>query len=68
MLGTTFKGKAVSRGVSLPGDLWEYLRLRAAREDRNVSTLVRRAIEKEIFARAEACLVDQGIEYDTEVE
>jgi hypothetical protein len=63
-LGTVWTGKAVSRGVSLPDDMWEYLRLRAKREDRNVSTLVRRALEKEIFARAEARLVDPSVEYE----
>ena len=40
----SYKGPALSRGVSLPRDLWEALQERAMSEDRKISTLIRRAV------------------------
>lgn len=64
MLSPLFTGKAKGTTISLPDDMWEYLRLRAAREDRKLSTIVRRALEKDIMDRAEQRLVDPSVEYE----
>jgi hypothetical protein len=54
-----FKGKARTSGISLPEDMWTYLRERAKREDRSLSMVVLRAIEKDIFAEAERATAAQ---------
>ena len=47
-----FTDKMISRGVSLPGDMWAYLELRREREGVAVSRQIRMALEREILDRA----------------
>ena len=61
-----FNSKSESRGVSLPEDMWSYVRSRAAREGRSLSNFLQRLIEEDAMDRAQArVLVDPGVDYDT---
>ena len=63
----TFNGPAKGTTISLPADMWEYLRLRAEREDRKLSTIVRRAIEADILGtNPDRVMLDEKARYEVE--
>ena len=67
-MGIQFTDQAVSKGVSLPGDMWAYLERRREQEGVPVSLQIRRALEHDIMARASrraaALAVPAGMKLD----
>ena len=61
-----FNSKSESRGVSLPEDMWSYVRSRAAREGRSLSNFLQRLIEDDARNHAETSLIDAKVPYVVE--
>ena len=62
-----FKSQAEPRGVSLPGDMWLYVRDRAERDGRSVSNYLQRLIEEDAMDCAQArVLVDSPETYNAQ--